>query len=124
MAWWDSNGYKSQCLPSVESEEEEEEEAGDDSSVCSTDSEEHNAIRYVLGDVTHPHATREDAIIVHCVGKAPFQPKIVAAFVVVSLRHTDPQEDRFKACSNSTIRCKKICKDTHVHLCLYCMCVS
>lgn len=62
MAWWESSGYRSRCLPSVESEEEEEE----DSSVCSTDSED-TAIRYVLGDVTHPHAAREDAIIVHCV---------------------------------------------------------
>ncbi|KAJ8350442.1 hypothetical protein SKAU_G00255720 [Synaphobranchus kaupii] len=66
MAWWDSCGYRSLCLPSEESEEEEEEEEGDDISVSSTDSD-HTAIRYVLGDVTHPQATREDAIIVHCV---------------------------------------------------------
>ncbi|XP_071202774.1 chromodomain-helicase-DNA-binding protein 1-like isoform X1 [Salvelinus alpinus] len=65
MAWWESSGYRSLCLPSVESEEEEEEEA-DDLSVTSTDSE-HSAINYVLGDVTHPYANQEDAIIVHCV---------------------------------------------------------
>ncbi|XP_041696684.1 chromodomain-helicase-DNA-binding protein 1-like isoform X1 [Coregonus clupeaformis] len=62
MAWWESSGYRSLCLPSVESEEEE----ADDLSVTSTDSE-HSAISYVLGDVTHPHASQEDAIIVHCV---------------------------------------------------------
>ncbi|XP_067085682.1 chromodomain-helicase-DNA-binding protein 1-like isoform X3 [Osmerus mordax] len=61
MAWWDSCGYRSRCLPLVESEEEDE-----DGSICSTDSE-HAAIRYVLGDVTHPHAAGGDAIIVHCV---------------------------------------------------------
>ncbi|XP_045906175.1 chromodomain-helicase-DNA-binding protein 1-like [Micropterus dolomieu] len=64
MAWWESCGYRSLCLPSVDSEEEEEEE--DDSSVCSTDSDS-TAIHYVLGDVTHPHAAQKDAIIVHCV---------------------------------------------------------
>lgn len=68
MAWWESCGYRSLCLPSVDSEgeEEEEEEAEEDSSICSTDSD-HTAIHYVLGDVTHPHAAQEDAIIVHCV---------------------------------------------------------
>ncbi|XP_061081834.1 chromodomain-helicase-DNA-binding protein 1-like [Conger conger] len=64
MAWWDSRGYRSLCVPSEGSEEEEEED--DDLSVSSTDSD-HTAIRYVLGDVTHPQAAREDAIIVHCV---------------------------------------------------------
>ncbi|KAG5833507.1 hypothetical protein ANANG_G00276650 [Anguilla anguilla] len=68
MAWWDSCGYQSLCLTSEgsEEEEEEEEEEGDNLSVSSTDSE-HTAIRYVLGDVTHPQAAQEDAIIVHCV---------------------------------------------------------
>lgn len=67
MAWWESCGYRSRCLPSVDSEEEEEqEEDEDDGSACSTDSDS-TAIHYVLGDVTHPHAARADAIIVHCV---------------------------------------------------------
>ncbi|KAJ8409865.1 hypothetical protein AAFF_G00209060 [Aldrovandia affinis] len=67
MAWWDSCGYRSLCLPSEESEEEEEEEEdADDVSVSSTDSD-HMAISYVLGDVTHPQAAQEDTIIVHCV---------------------------------------------------------
>ncbi|XP_042339987.1 chromodomain-helicase-DNA-binding protein 1-like isoform X2 [Plectropomus leopardus] len=64
MAWWESCGYRSRCLPSVDSEEDDEEE--DDSSVCSTDSDS-MAINYVLGDVTHPHTAQGDAIIVHCV---------------------------------------------------------
>lgn len=68
MAWWESCGYRSVCLQAVESDEEEEEE--EDGSVCSTDSDR-TAIQYVLGDVTHPHAAREDAIIVHCVGRNP-----------------------------------------------------
>ncbi|KAM3619606.1 uncharacterized protein V6R79_010783 [Siganus canaliculatus] len=68
MAWWESCGYRSRCLPSVDSEEEEEEEEEeeDDSSECSTDVDS-RAIQYVLGDVTHPHAAHGDAIIVHCV---------------------------------------------------------
>ncbi|XP_026015068.1 chromodomain-helicase-DNA-binding protein 1-like [Astatotilapia calliptera] len=65
MAWWESCGYRSRCLPSVDSEEEEEEEE-DGSSMCSTDSDSTD-IHYVLGDVTHPHTARGDAIIVHCV---------------------------------------------------------
>uniref|UniRef100_A0AAQ5YQN1 Chromodomain-helicase-DNA-binding protein 1-like n=1 Tax=Amphiprion ocellaris TaxID=80972 RepID=A0AAQ5YQN1_AMPOC len=64
MAWWESCGYRSRCLQPVDSEEEEEEE--DDSSICSTDSDSTD-INYVLGDVTHPHTARGDAIIVHCV---------------------------------------------------------
>ncbi|KAG7453917.1 chromodomain-helicase-DNA-binding protein 1-like, partial [Solea senegalensis] len=68
LAWWDSCGYRSLCLQSVDSEEEEDEEDLDDvSSVCSTDSDDSRAIHYVLGDVTHPHAQKEDAVIVHCV---------------------------------------------------------
>lgn len=69
MAWWESCGYRSLCLQPVDSdEEEEEEEEEDDSSVCSTDSNATD-IRYVLGDVTHPHTARGDAIVVHCVGE-------------------------------------------------------
>lgn len=66
MAWWESCGYRSRCLASVDSDEEEVEEEDDRDSISSTDPEP-NAIHYVLGDVTHPHAAREDAIIVHCV---------------------------------------------------------
>uniref|UniRef100_A0A3Q3VX27 Chromodomain helicase DNA binding protein 1-like n=1 Tax=Mola mola TaxID=94237 RepID=A0A3Q3VX27_MOLML len=67
MAWWESCGYSSRCLPAVDSDEEaEEEEEEDESSVCSIDSD-NTAIHYVLGDVTHPHTAQGDAIIVHCV---------------------------------------------------------
>uniref|UniRef100_A0AAR2LK11 Chromodomain helicase DNA binding protein 1-like n=1 Tax=Pygocentrus nattereri TaxID=42514 RepID=A0AAR2LK11_PYGNA len=72
MEWWASCGYKSLCLPSADSEGEdvdEDEDEGDDSSVNSADSD-HTAICYILGDVTHPQADREDAIIVHCVDDA------------------------------------------------------
>lgn len=56
----------------MDSEDDDDEEAAaeeedDDGSVSSTDSDS-TAICYVLGDVTHPHATRGDAVIVHCVG--------------------------------------------------------
>ncbi|XP_037530299.1 chromodomain-helicase-DNA-binding protein 1-like [Nematolebias whitei] len=60
IAWWESCGYKSLCLQAVDSEEDEE----DDSSMCSTDFMD---ICYILGDVTHPHAAKGNAIIVHCV---------------------------------------------------------
>ncbi|XP_004067863.1 chromodomain-helicase-DNA-binding protein 1-like isoform X1 [Oryzias latipes] len=64
MAWWESSGYRSLCLPPVVSEEDEDEEDG--SSSCSMDSNSVD-ICYVLGDVTHPHAAKGDAIIIHCV---------------------------------------------------------
>lgn len=65
MELWKSCNYRSLSLQSLDSEEEEEEE--DEESVCSTDSDS-TAIHYILGDVTHPHTAREDAIIIHCVG--------------------------------------------------------
>lgn len=70
MAWWESRGYKSLCLPSVDSEGEdadEVEEEEDLNSVNSSDSDD-TAIHYILGDVTHPQAGSENVIIVHCVG--------------------------------------------------------
>ncbi|XP_068449073.1 chromodomain-helicase-DNA-binding protein 1-like isoform X2 [Clinocottus analis] len=62
MAWWESCGYRSRCLPLADSEEEEKEK--NDIDVCATDG---TAMRYVLGDVTHPQTAHGDAIIVHCV---------------------------------------------------------
>ncbi|KAG7276288.1 hypothetical protein CRUP_015611 [Coryphaenoides rupestris] len=71
LAWWQSSGYRSRCLHSEDSDEEEEqeeeEEERDDVSQASSTETDPTAIRYVLGDVTHPEAGREDAIIVHCV---------------------------------------------------------
>ncbi|XP_014142242.2 chromodomain-helicase-DNA-binding protein 1-like isoform X2 [Falco biarmicus] len=68
MAWWEANHYTSTCLPSEESDFEEESE--EDQAGLSVDLDYKNAdlncIKYVMGDVTHPKAEEEDAIIVHC----------------------------------------------------------
>ncbi|XP_006132936.2 chromodomain-helicase-DNA-binding protein 1-like isoform X1 [Pelodiscus sinensis] len=69
MAWWEANHYRSPCLPSEESDSEdafEEGEDGLDVAVDDTDTEL-NSIQYVMGDVTHPRAEEEDAILVHCI---------------------------------------------------------
>ncbi|KAH0628670.1 hypothetical protein JD844_010082 [Phrynosoma platyrhinos] len=68
MAWWEANYYRSCCLESEQSseEEEEEEEGILDVHLDYTDSEQ-TSIHYIMGDVTHPSAGEEDAIIVHCV---------------------------------------------------------
>ncbi|XP_069722992.1 chromodomain-helicase-DNA-binding protein 1-like [Phaenicophaeus curvirostris] len=68
MAWWEENHYTSTCLPSEESdleEEPEENEAGLNVDLQYEDADL-NSIKYVMGDVTHPKAEEEDAIIVHC----------------------------------------------------------
>ncbi|KFV42124.1 Chromodomain-helicase-DNA-binding protein 1-like, partial [Gavia stellata] len=68
MAWWEANHYTSTCLPSEESDSEEdfeEDEAGLNVDLESKDADL-NYIKYVMGDVTHPKAEEEDAIIVHC----------------------------------------------------------
>ncbi|KAF4021418.1 hypothetical protein G4228_013272 [Cervus hanglu yarkandensis] len=65
MAWWESNNYQSFCLPSEESEPED----GEDESSAQLEYEDPDStsIKYVSGDVTHPQAGAEDAVIVHCV---------------------------------------------------------
>ncbi|XP_027019191.1 chromodomain-helicase-DNA-binding protein 1-like isoform X1 [Tachysurus fulvidraco] len=68
MDLWASCGYKSLSLPSADSEGEDEyeddyDEEEDNSNVTLADSD----IQFVSGDVTHPQAESEDAIIVHCV---------------------------------------------------------
>ncbi|GAA6082874.1 chromodomain-helicase-DNA-binding protein 1-like isoform X1 [Tachysurus ichikawai] len=68
MDLWASCGYKSLSLPSADSEGEDEDEDDydeeeDNSSVTLADLD----IQFVSGDVTHPQAESEDAIIVHCV---------------------------------------------------------
>ncbi|XP_027722502.1 chromodomain-helicase-DNA-binding protein 1-like isoform X2 [Vombatus ursinus] len=68
MAWWESNNYQSSCLPSEESETEEVEEGNDESDIeFSYEDQDPISINYVSGDVTHPQAGAEDAIIVHCI---------------------------------------------------------
>lgn len=78
MAWWESNHYQSFCLPSEESESEDLEEQEDESS-AQLDHEESDStsIMYVSGDVTHPQAGAEDAIIVHCIGRRGWGPSFL-----------------------------------------------
>ncbi|XP_019382822.1 PREDICTED: chromodomain-helicase-DNA-binding protein 1-like [Gavialis gangeticus] len=69
MAWWETNHYRSPCLPSEESDTEEEFKEGEDKPDVDLDyiDPDLNAIKYVMGDVTHPRAEEEDAIVVHCI---------------------------------------------------------
>lgn len=70
MAWWESNNYQSFCLPSEESEPEDLEDREEESSAqLDYEDPDSSAIKYVSGDVTHPQAGAEDAVIVHCVGR-------------------------------------------------------
>lgn len=71
MGWWDANHYRSPCLPSEESDSEDAFEEGEDGLVVELDDmdPELNSIKYVMGDVTHPRAEEEDAIVVHCIGR-------------------------------------------------------
>ena len=70
MAWWESNGYQSFCLPSEDSEPEDlEDEAEESSAPLDYADPDSTSIKYVSGDVTHPQAGVEDAVIVHCVGR-------------------------------------------------------
>ncbi|XP_007459437.1 PREDICTED: chromodomain-helicase-DNA-binding protein 1-like isoform X1 [Lipotes vexillifer] len=68
MAWWESNNYQSFCLPSDESEPEDLEDWEDERSAqLDCEDLDSTSIKYVSGDVTHPQAGAEDAVIVHCV---------------------------------------------------------
>ncbi|KAF3813313.1 hypothetical protein GH733_018464 [Mirounga leonina] len=68
MAWWESNNYQSFCLPSEESEPEDLEDREEESSAqLDYEDPDSSAIKYVSGDVTHPQAGAEDAVIVHCI---------------------------------------------------------
>uniref|UniRef100_A0A8C6ANQ2 Chromodomain helicase DNA binding protein 1 like n=1 Tax=Monodon monoceros TaxID=40151 RepID=A0A8C6ANQ2_MONMO len=68
MAWWESNDYQSFCLPSDESEPEDLEDWEDERSAqLDCEDPDSTSIKYVSGDVTHPQAGAEDAVIVHCV---------------------------------------------------------
>lgn len=70
MAWWESNSYHSFCLPSKDSEPEDLEDGEDESPVhLDYEDPDSTSINYVSGDVTHPQAGAEDAVIVHCVGR-------------------------------------------------------
>lgn len=67
MAWWESNGYQSFCLPSEDSELEDLEDGDETSAELDYEDLDSASINYVSGDVTHPQAGEEDAVIVHCV---------------------------------------------------------
>ncbi|KAK2493956.1 hypothetical protein MC885_013317 [Smutsia gigantea] len=68
MAWWESNNYQSFCLPSEESKPDGLEWGEDESSAqLEYEDPDLTSIKYVSGDVTHPQAGAEDAVIVHCV---------------------------------------------------------
>ncbi|PKU36494.1 chromodomain-helicase-dna-binding protein 1-like [Limosa lapponica baueri] len=82
MAWWEENHYTSTCLPSEESDSEEEfeeEEVGLNVDLDYKDADL-NCIKYVMGDVTHPKAEEEDAIIVHCLGRTYNNRNVVGSF--------------------------------------------
>ncbi|XP_051561906.1 chromodomain-helicase-DNA-binding protein 1-like [Myxocyprinus asiaticus] len=91
MAWWESCGYRSLCLHHIDSEGEDmEPDEDDDVSFSSIDSD-HTAIRYVLGDVTHPQADREDAIIVHCVDDSGHWGR-GGLFTALEIRSDEPRK--------------------------------
>ncbi|XP_039697296.1 chromodomain-helicase-DNA-binding protein 1-like isoform X1 [Pteropus medius] len=65
VAWWASSHYRSFCLPSEDSEAEGGEDDG--APQLADEDSDSTSIKYVSGDVTHPQAGAEDAVIVHCV---------------------------------------------------------
>nr|XP_044994147.1 chromodomain-helicase-DNA-binding protein 1-like isoform X2 [Jaculus jaculus] len=68
MAWWEANSYQSFCLPSADSEPEGVADGADDrAGELGFEDPGSTSIKYVSGDVTHPQAGAEDAVIVHCV---------------------------------------------------------
>nr|XP_034818177.1 chromodomain-helicase-DNA-binding protein 1-like isoform X5 [Pan paniscus] len=67
MAWWESNNYQSFCLPSEESEPEDLENGEESAAELDYQDPDATSLKYVSGDVTHPQAGAEDALIVHCV---------------------------------------------------------
>ncbi|XP_061680437.1 chromodomain-helicase-DNA-binding protein 1-like [Syngnathoides biaculeatus] len=89
MARWASSGYRSRCLKPAHSDEDEEEDEEDATSVASADSDG-GAIHYVLGDVTHPHAARGDAVIVHCVDDSGRWGK-GGLFTALEVRSAEPR---------------------------------
>ncbi|XP_051987148.1 chromodomain-helicase-DNA-binding protein 1-like [Xyrauchen texanus] len=89
MAWWESCGYRSLCLHHIDSEGEDMEPDEDDD-ISSIDSD-HSAISYVLGDVTHPQADREDAIIVHCVDDSGHWGR-GGLFTALEIRSDEPRK--------------------------------
>ncbi|EPQ08635.1 Chromodomain-helicase-DNA-binding protein 1 [Myotis brandtii] len=92
MAWWESNNYQSSCLPSEESEPENLEDGEDESSVqLDYEDSDSTSIKYVSGDVTHPQAGAEDAVIVHCVDDSGHWGR-GGLFTALENRSTEPRK--------------------------------
>ncbi|ELK27908.1 Chromodomain-helicase-DNA-binding protein 1-like protein, partial [Myotis davidii] len=92
MAWWESNNYQSFCLPSEESEPENLEDGEDESSVqLDYEDSDSTSIKYVSGDVTHPQAGAEDAVIVHCVDDSGHWGR-GGLFTALENRSTEPRK--------------------------------
>ncbi|KAM7054458.1 chromodomain-helicase-DNA-binding protein 1-like isoform 3-T3 [Molossus nigricans] len=91
MAWWESNNYQSFCLPSEESEPEDLED-GEEESLAQLDygDSDSTSIKYVSGDVTHPQAGAEDAVIVHCVDDSGCWGR-GGLFTALEKRSTEPR---------------------------------
>ncbi|XP_051870509.1 chromodomain-helicase-DNA-binding protein 1-like [Pristis pectinata] len=99
MAWWHSCGYRSLCLPSLDSgsEDESEEDENDLPGDLDSADTEQTSIHYVLGDVTHPSAAdKEDAIIVHCVDDSGRWGN-GGLFTALEVRSNEPRKQYGKA---------------------------
>ncbi|XP_053522170.1 chromodomain-helicase-DNA-binding protein 1-like isoform X2 [Artibeus jamaicensis] len=90
MAWWKSNNYQSFCLPSEESEPEDLED-GEDESSAQLDYTDSTSIKYVIGDVTHPQAGVEDAMIVQCIDDSGHWGR-GGLFTALEKRSTEPRK--------------------------------
>ncbi|KAL1772684.1 chromodomain-helicase-DNA-binding protein 1-like isoform X1 [Sigmodon hispidus] len=91
MAWWESNSYQSPCLPSEDSEPEDLENGEDETSGQLDDDLDSTSIKYVSGDVTHPQAGPEDAVIVHCVDDSGRWGR-GGLFTALEARSTEPRK--------------------------------
>nr|KAF6412974.1 chromodomain helicase DNA binding protein 1 like [Molossus molossus] len=91
MAWWEANNYQSFCLPSEESEPEDLED-GEEESLAQLDyrDSDSTSIKYVSGDVTHPQAGAEDAVIVHCIDDSGCWGR-GGLFTALEKRSTEPR---------------------------------
>ncbi|XP_066117883.1 chromodomain-helicase-DNA-binding protein 1-like isoform X3 [Saccopteryx bilineata] len=92
VAWWESNNYQSFCLPSEESELEDLEDREDATSAhLDYKDSDSTSIKYVSGDVTHPQAGAEDAVIVHCVDDSGRWGR-GGLFTALEKRSTEPRK--------------------------------
>ncbi|XP_003793845.1 chromodomain-helicase-DNA-binding protein 1-like [Otolemur garnettii] len=90
MAWWESNNYQSFSLPSEESNPEDLED-GEDESSAELDYGDPTSVKYISGDVTHPQAGAEDAVIVHCVDDSGHWGR-GGLFTALEIRSDEPRK--------------------------------